>query len=112
VLRNLIHNSIKFSKIGDPVVISAIRINDRCQLFIEDSGIGMSHAEIDTIEEARHFTKVGTLQEKGTGLGLLLCKEFVERNGGTLTIESKVGAGTKVSFTLLLSEIPAYVTIQ
>jgi two-component system, sensor histidine kinase and response regulator len=113
VLRNLIHNSIKFSKIGDPIMISAARKNDRCQLIIEDCGIGMSVDEMDTIEEAKHFTKVGTQQEKGTGLGLLLCKEFIERNGGTLQIQSTLGTGTKISFTLLLAEqSPALVAIR
>jgi two-component system sensor histidine kinase/response regulator len=105
VLRNLIHNSIKFSKIGDQLVLSAALEKDYCRVTIQDSGIGMTQEEIDLlIGSNEHFTKMGTLQEKGTGLGLQLCKEFIERNGGTLSIKSKLGEGTEVSFTLTLAE--------
>jgi two-component system, sensor histidine kinase and response regulator len=101
VLRNLIHNAIKFSKIGDLIEIDVSENKTQCTICIQDHGIGMSQSEIDMIVGTKtHFTKVGTLQEKGTGLGLLLCKEFAERNEGTLSIRSEQGEGTKVCFSL------------
>lgn len=105
VLRNLIHNGIKFSKIGDHLTITASQENSHCCITIQDTGIGMTVEEIETvIGSSEHFTKVGTQQEKGTGLGLMLCKEFIERNGGTFNIKSRLGEGTEVSFTLQLAE--------
>jgi two-component system, sensor histidine kinase and response regulator len=101
VLRNLIHNGIKFSKIGDSINIRTAAENNLCRIIIQDSGIGMSQDEIDRIVGSiQHFTKVGTQQEKGTGLGLLLCKEFISRNGGSFDIQSRIGEGTEISFTL------------
>lgn len=105
VLRNLIQNGIKFSKIGDHLVISAEKQQHHCCITIQDTGIGMSMDEIETVlGSSTHFTKEGTQQEKGTGLGLMLCKEFIERNGGAFAIKSKLGEGTEVSFTLELVE--------
>lgn len=102
ILRNLLHNAIKFSKTNKSVMISAACDTTHCQLKIKDSGIGMTQDEITLITGSEHFTKVGTQQEKGTGLGLLLCKEFIDRNGGTLSIESNVGEGTEIAITLPL----------
>jgi signal transduction histidine kinase len=104
ILRNLIHNGIKFSKIGDSIRISVNQQGRDCCVSIQDTGIGMSKEEMDRIAGSRqHFTKRGTQQEKGTGLGLLLCKEFIERNDGVMTIKSKPDEGTEVSFTLKLA---------
>jgi two-component system sensor histidine kinase/response regulator len=105
ILRNLIHNAIKFSTLNDRIQILAFREDNHCQITIKDSGIGMTHEEIETLIGSKaYFSKTGTEQEKGTGLGLLLCKEFINRNGGGISIKSAVGAGTEVSFTLLLAE--------
>lgn len=105
VLRNLIQNGIKFSKIGDHLVISTSKQQRHCCITIQDTGIGMSMDEIETVVgSSTHFTKEGTQQEKGTGLGLMLCKEFIERNAGSFSIKSKLGEGTEVSFTLELAE--------
>ena len=105
ILRNLIHNAIKFSAFNDKIEIRTSLDHDHCQITIKDNGIGMTHQEIDTIVGSKqYFSKTGTEQEKGTGLGLLLCKEFITRNGGNMSIRSSVGEGTEVSFTLLLAE--------
>jgi signal transduction histidine kinase len=105
VLRNLIHNAIKFSGFNETIRIVASRADNHCEVSITDSGIGMTDSEIESIiGSKRHFSKTGTGDEKGTGLGLLLCKEFINRNGGDIVIRSKVGEGTSVSFTLLLAE--------
>jgi signal transduction histidine kinase len=105
ILRNLIQNAIKFSGFNDTIRIGASRENGQCQVSVKDSGIGMTAAEIESLAGSRqHFSKSGTHAEKGTGLGLLLCKEFVTRNGGEITIRSAVGEGTEVSFSLMLAE--------
>lgn len=105
VLRNLIHNAIKFSSMNENIRIIALRDNNHCLITIKDSGIGMTRSEIEMVTGSKeYFTKVGTQQEKGTGLGLLLCKEFIHNNGGRLMIRSEKGTGTEVSFTLMLAE--------
>jgi two-component system sensor histidine kinase/response regulator len=105
VLRNLIHNAIKFSSIDKAIFIKATNEGEYCRIMIKDSGIGMTQEEIDIISGSKeHFTKSGTLSEKGTGLGLLLCKEFIHRNGGELRIKSIDREGTEVSFTLMLAD--------
>ncbi len=105
ILRNIIHNGIKFSKVGDEVKIETTRTNGHCVVSVKDSGIGMSKEEIETLmgSSREYFTKRGTQQEKGTGLGLLLCKEFIERNDGTMKISSETNNGTEVRFTLKLA---------
>jgi two-component system, sensor histidine kinase and response regulator len=104
ILRNLIHNAIKFSKANQRVTISLETDHKYCHLTIADVGIGMTQDEINLITGSEYFTKMGTQQEKGTGLGLLLCKEFVKRNGGMLRIGSKPGEGTQVTISILLSQ--------
>ena len=104
ILRNLIHNAIKFSAFNNRIDLLVIHQNDHCRITIKDSGIGMSSEEIKALVGSRqYFSKTGTEQEKGTGLGLLLCKEFIVRNGGDIAIKSTPGEGTEVSFTLLLA---------
>jgi len=104
ILRNLIHNAIKFSKTNQEVRVSATCRDRRCDIVIKDSGIGMNQDEINLIIGSEHFTKVGTQQEKGTGLGLLLCREFIKRNGGDLQINSKEGEGTEIIITFALAK--------
>lgn len=104
ILRNLIHNGIKFSKANSTVTISATTNNRECSISILDQGIGMTQEELERLQvQKEHFTKIGTLQEKGTGLGILLCREFIERNEGTIHIQSEAGKGTIISFTLPLA---------
>lgn len=84
--------------------MSASEHDNECHVRIKDFGIGMTHEEKEMILSSQeYFTKIGTQQEKGTGLGLLLCKEFIHRNGGTLTIDSHPGHGTEITFTLPLA---------
>jgi signal transduction histidine kinase len=104
ILRNLIHNAIKFSKPYDKISVNASQHSDFCFVTVKDSGIGMSKTEIDTVVGSNnHFSKIGTMQEKGTGLGLLLCKEFIKLNGGDLEIRSAINKGTEVIFTIPLA---------
>ncbi|NOS94722.1 MAG: tetratricopeptide repeat-containing sensor histidine kinase [Cyclobacteriaceae bacterium] len=103
ILRNLISNAIKFSYSGGSIVIGSIEEPDNTiRIFIKDTGTGMESADLDRLLNTNlHFTKPGTSNEKGMGLGLLLVKEFVQLNKGTLAIESKPGTGSTFSFTLL-----------
>jgi signal transduction histidine kinase len=101
ILRNIIHNAIKFSKENSDVVISAEPDGLFCKVTISDQGIGMTPEEVASVNApAQHFTKIGTHHEKGTGLGLLLCKEFISKMHGTIHIESDEGKGTTVTFTI------------
>lgn len=101
ILRNIIHNAIKFSKENSDVVISAEPEGLFCRITISDQGIGMTPEEVAAVNApAQHFTKTGTHHEKGTGLGLLLCKEFIAKMHGAIHIESDEGKGTQVSFTI------------
>jgi two-component system, sensor histidine kinase and response regulator len=106
ILRNLIHNAIKFSKPYDHILVSTTRDSQFCHVSVKDSGIGMTRAEIDTVVSSKtHFSKTGTMQEKGTGLGLLLCQEFIKLNGGEIKIKSGLNAGTEVTFSLPLASL-------
>ncbi|HTF20719.1 MAG TPA: HAMP domain-containing sensor histidine kinase [Chryseolinea sp.] len=110
ILRNLIHNAIKFSKQNSAIRVVTSSNGTHCRIQVEDCGIGMTAEETEMIQDRpHHFTKVGTHEEKGTGIGLLLCKEFVKRNGGELYIQSTPGKGTTVSFTIPLAEESAFV---
>lgn len=105
ILRNLVHNAIKFSKQNSVIRVYTTSDPTHCCVCVLDYGIGMTAEEKGMIQDRpHHFTKVGTHEEKGTGLGLLLCKEFVKRNGGELHIQSTPGEGTVVSFTIPLAE--------
>jgi len=103
ILRNLVSNAIKFSASGSEVSINALldKEMDRIVLTVSDRGIGMTEenqAKLFNIK-THHSTK-GTQQESGTGLGLLICKEFIERHGGTIHMFSVYGAGTQIAFDL------------
>jgi PAS domain S-box-containing protein len=104
VLRNLISNSIKFTKPGGHIILSAVQVGNMVEISVEDNGIGISEEnqkKIFRIDAQYH--REGTANEKGTGLGLILCKEFVEKNNGTIRIESKENEGSKFIFTIPLS---------
>jgi two-component system, sensor histidine kinase and response regulator len=104
ILRNLLHNAIKFSKSGGTVVISSFGEDTRCALRVRDHGIGLTDDEkARLLNSHEYFTKSGTQQEKGTGLGFLLCQEFISRNDGTLNLSSTPGEGTEVSIFLPLA---------
>ncbi|MBI3221161.1 MAG: tetratricopeptide repeat-containing sensor histidine kinase [Bacteroidetes bacterium] len=102
ILRNLISNAIKFSYAGGTIVIGAnVESDNLVRIFVKDNGTGMEPADLDKLLSSNfHFTKPGTRNEKGMGLGLLLVKEFVELNKGKLVIQSIPGQGSTFSFTL------------
>ena len=102
VMRNLLSNAIKFTNEEGVITIFVDEWQDCVEIGIHDTGVGISKEDQQKIFDisAKHST-LGTNQEKGTGLGLILCKEFVERNGGNISVESDLGSGTTFKFTLL-----------
>lgn len=102
VIRNLVSNAVKFTPEGGKVTLSAIINNDsHLEIFVKDTGIGMSQSMIDDLFRIDVKTsRKGTEGELGTGLGLLLCKEFIEKHNGKLWVESEEGAGTTFHFNL------------
>ena len=101
ILRNLISNAIKFTHKGGRIVIGAEPKHDELIVSVSDNGVG-----IDTKIIAKLFrlgesiSTTGTQRETGSGLGLVLCNEFIEKHGGKIWIESELGKGTSVHFTV------------
>jgi signal transduction histidine kinase len=103
ILRNLISNAIKFTPQKGNIVLFTIIENNRMIIGIEDNGKGMTSDEMERLFYTdTHFSNSGTSGEKGTGIGLLLCKELIELNGGKLKVESTLGKGSKFYFKLPL----------
>jgi len=102
IIRNLVSNALKFTPKGGKVNISSkASDNKNIEIAIHDSGIGMSHELIDNLFRIDMKTnRLGTDNEPSTGLGLLLCKEFIEKQGGKIWVESEVGKGSTFSFSI------------
>jgi signal transduction histidine kinase len=101
ILRNLVTNAIKYSKAGGEIYVSADRQNGEIRVEIMDFGIGINNDFLSKIFEAENkISTTGTMDEPGTGLGLILCKEFVERHGGVIHAESREGQGSKFTFKI------------
>lgn len=101
VLRNLLTNAIKFTHPNGKVDILAKEVEDFITITVVDNGVGISSKDIPKLFLLdMKITTLGTSNEKGTGLGLLLCREFVERQGGKIWVESQLGEGSKFTFTL------------
>lgn len=102
VIRNLVSNAVKFTPRGGTINLTAKTTNDNCvEISVEDSGIGMSKEMIDNLFRIDVQTRrKGTEDEPSTGLGLMLCKEFIEKHDGKLWVESKEGKGSKFYFIL------------
>ena len=101
VIRNLMTNAVKFTDKDRKVeVIMQTRDND-IEVSIADEGIGIPEENMGKLFRIdEKFKSTGTAGEKGTGLGLIICKEFVEKNGGEITVQSNPGQGTTFSFTI------------
>ena len=103
ILRNLISNALKFTKAGGKIGVSAETHDDEeyVEVCVSDTGIGMSREDQQKLFriDIKH-SEVGIAGEKGTGLGLILCKELVEQGGGTIRVDSELGKGTRFFFTV------------
>jgi signal transduction histidine kinase len=103
VIRNLISNAIKFTGNGGEINVSAEIKDDNAVIYISDNGIGISPENCQKLFKIENtYKSTGTAGERGTGLGLLLCKDFIEKNGGTISVSSKPGKGSTFCFNLPL----------
>jgi len=101
ILRNLISNAIKFTPVKGRVTVTSHINQGKITIGISDTGRGMNNEEIERLLSVKtHFTKPGTQGEKGTGIGLLLCRELIELNGGEMWLTSEVEKGTTFYFSL------------
>lgn len=101
IFRNLLNNAIKFSETSGEVFISAKQIDKFVEITVKDIGVGLSSELIENLFKVEGINSIlGTANETGSGIGLLLCKEFVEIDGGKIWVESVLNQGTEFKFTL------------
>jgi signal transduction histidine kinase len=101
ILRNLLTNAIKFTEQGGQVVVSAAEKDSHVEVMVKDTGIGIEQENISRIFDLDNkYTRRGTQKERGSGLGLALCKEFAEKHKGTIQAFSAAGKGSSFIFTL------------
>ena len=101
VLRNLIYNAVKFTSRGGGILVMARETDGYVELVVQDTGIGLRKAELENLFVPEVYYKSnGTSKESGTGLGLILCKDFIEKNSGKIKVESDEGFGSTFTFTL------------
>ncbi len=101
VVRNILNNAIKFCKENSEIHITAVyKKNQKMLICFKDNGVGISPNMIDKLFKDENITTRGTFNEKGTGLGLMVCKDFMTRNDGNITVESIEGKGSKFCITL------------
>ncbi|MGF1585010.1 MAG: tetratricopeptide repeat protein [Bacteroidales bacterium] len=101
IIRNLVNNAVKFTHIDGRIIISSKKINDFIEVSVKDNGVGIGPAELKKLFNLDYnMTSIGTNDEKGTGLGLMLCKEFVGKCGGRLWVESEPDKGSTFTFTI------------
>jgi two-component system, sensor histidine kinase and response regulator len=103
ILRNLISNAIKYTNSNGVIAISAIQKQNNIEISVSDNGVGMSEEIRNKLFEIdANITTPGTADEKGSGLGLILCKEFIEKHGGEIWVQSELGKGSAFTFSLPL----------
>ncbi|SDB60518.1 PAS domain S-box-containing protein [Desulfonatronum thiosulfatophilum] len=114
ILRNLFTNAVKFSNVSGEVRVCAVQNDSFVEISVKDDGIGMDQQSLSNLLKLdKMHSRKGTGGEKGTGLGLLLCKEFIEKHDGNIWVNSKVDKGTTIYFTLplyahdLMTDAPA-----
>jgi len=101
VIRNLVSNALKFSYNGGIVTVDTQTKENEIVVSVKDTGKGMTNEEIDKLMNQNvNFTTYGTNNEKGSGLGLMLCKDFIKLHNGELRVESEPDKGSTFSFTL------------
>jgi signal transduction histidine kinase len=104
ILRNLLSNAIKFSKVGGTIIIATKQVKNQIQISVADNGVGISPENLEKLFRIdTNVSTRGTFNEKGSGLGLILCKEFVEINKGNIWVESEQDKGSTFTFTVPLA---------
>ncbi|HEY0771472.1 MAG TPA: HAMP domain-containing sensor histidine kinase, partial [Sphingobacteriaceae bacterium] len=107
VFRNLLANAVKFNARGGEVRIFAEESPNEFHISIADSGVGINESDLGKLfNPETHFTTQGTNKEKGMGIGLLLTKEFLEKNNGSIRVSSTPGLGTTFTFSLKAVKVP------
>ncbi|HSF56203.1 MAG TPA: histidine kinase N-terminal 7TM domain-containing protein [Algoriphagus sp.] len=106
IIRNLISNAIKFSNPGTKVLISCSEQEGKQKLCVRDFGVGISEENLQKLNSGISFTTRGQANESGTGLGLLLVREYIQKNGGSMIVNSALGEGTKFCVTIPKAEQP------
>ncbi len=105
VVRNLVSNAIKFTPEGGTIDVTAIVEGETCEISVTDNGKGIDDDRQDRIFSMKSEPSYGTNNEKGVGLGLVLCKEFIERQGGTISFKSTSGGGSSFFIVLPLAVV-------
>jgi PAS domain S-box-containing protein len=106
ILRNLLSNAVKFTKAGGEIKVEAIAKGSSAEIAVIDNGVGINKENLKNLFRIdEQFRREGTANEKGTGLGLILCKEFVEKNSGAITVESEERKGSRFSITIPLHKV-------
>lgn len=101
VIQNLLSNAIKFTRGGGNITFDSSLNNDHWKFSVTDNGVGINDEDLDKLFRVdSHHTTYGTNEEKGSGLGLVICKEMIEKNKGKIWVKSKRGEGTSFHFTL------------
>ena len=103
VLRNLISNGIKFTQTGG-VDVQVSVVNDECKIYITDTGIGITSSKIKILFDPYYTSSKGTAGENGSGIGLMLCNDFIRLNNGKIEVDSKINKGSTFTLTLPLSK--------
>jgi len=102
VVRNLITNAIKFTNQNDTITVSAWQVEDKINVIIKDTGVGISADRLSKIFRSKVESETGTNNESGTGMGLLFCKDLIEKCSGEISVKSELGVGTEFSFSIPL----------
>jgi PAS domain S-box len=101
ILRNLMNNAIKFTEHSGNISITSVRNSETAEIVISDTGIGISKETLpDLFTISKNKSTFGTANEKGTGLGLIICKDLIEAQGGKIWVESEIGKGSAFHFTI------------
>jgi signal transduction histidine kinase len=94
IFRNLISNAIKFTPSEGEIQLSSYQDEEFAYIIVKDSGIGMSKSALEKVNAKQYYSSKGTSNEKGSGFGLILCRDLIKRHNGELMIESEPGRGS------------------
>jgi len=106
ILRNLIFNALKFTPVDGRIEINAVVRPSEVEISVKDTGTGIRKEDLGKLFKVNSiFSEQGTENESGTGIGLMLCKEFTEKHGGQIRVESELGKGSIFIFTISQNSI-------
>jgi signal transduction histidine kinase len=101
IFNNLVTNAIKFTNRNGQIILSSTKMEDMVRFSVKDNGVGMDEKQKSLLFGMnKSFTTPGTTNEKGSGLGMILCKDFIEKHSGEIWVESNSGKGSEFFFTI------------